>query len=168
MTRKSGLRTMCGTPNYMAPEIYNSRIKGYNYGCDMWSVGVVVYCLLGGYLPFESSTLKELTAKVTCGEYYFHDEYWKSISPSAKEMISGLLQTDPQQRLTAEQALSCTWMGMDDEELSVMDLSPTQTKLGVLATGKEKVKIVAKAVSHGRSRLCAICPLLMLDRLLFR
>jgi calcium/calmodulin-dependent protein kinase I len=140
---------MCGTPNYMAPEIYNSRIVGYNYICDMWSVGVVVYCLLGGYLPFEGSSLKDLTAKVISGEYYFHDEYWKSISPSAKKMILGLLQTDPRQRLTAEQALSCTWMGMDDEELSVMDLSATQSKLGVLATGKEKVKTVAIAVSHG-------------------
>jgi serine/threonine protein kinase len=137
---------MCGTPNYMAPEVFDLKTDGYDFRCDMWSVGVVVFCLLGGYLPFEG-TLQELHVLVTKEEYYFHEEYWKHITPSAKQMISSMLQLSPVVRYSAEQALACKWMGMDDEELSVMDLSDTQNKMRSMTSGKEKLKHVVRAVS---------------------
>lgn len=147
VTKKNCLKTLCGTPNYMAPEVFDLRQNGYDHRCDMWSVGVVVYCLLGGYLPFEG-TLKELQKIVCSGRYEFHDEYWRDISHTAKIMISNLLQTNPEKRYTAQQALSCSWMGLDDEELSVMDLSTTKEKFKniTVGAGTEKLKNAVKAV----------------------
>jgi serine/threonine protein kinase len=144
-TKEKTLKTLCGTPNYMAPEIFDLNTKFYDYRCDMWSVGVVVYALVGGYLPFEGS-LKELAAMVTGGEYYFHDEYWTDITREAKHMITGLLQVNPDKRLSAQDAMACKWMGLDDEELSVVDLSTTQQKMRSMTGGKEKLKNAVKAV----------------------
>ena len=47
------LSTLCGTAQYVAPEILDFQVDGYDERCDMWSVGVVTYILLGGYAPFE-------------------------------------------------------------------------------------------------------------------
>jgi serine/threonine protein kinase len=129
----------------MAPEIFDLKTPFYDYRCDMWSVGVVVYALVGGYLPFEGS-LKELAVMVTGGEYYFHDEYWTDITREAKNMITGLLQVNPDKRLSAQDALACKWMGLDDEQLSVIDLSTTQQKMRSMTTGKELLKNAVKAV----------------------
>jgi serine/threonine protein kinase len=132
---------MCGTPNYIAPEIFELPPKGYDFRCDMWSVGVVVYCLLGGYLPFEGD-VKEIKKKVVNGRYKFHSEYWDNVSTPAKEMIAGMLQTNPDNRLTAEQALRCEWMGLDDDQLTVNDLSRTQLKI----KQSDKLKTLTKRV----------------------
>lgn len=143
------LSTMCGTPHYMAPEVLNLRVDGYDFRCDMWSVGVVVYCLLGGYLPFEGS-LKDLADSVIRGDYRFHEEYWGSVSPSAKRLIYSLLRTDPATRLTASQALESRWIEMDDAELSVKDLSLTKSKMDnmrKISSGKQKVQNAVRAVS---------------------
>ena len=48
--------TMCGTPNYIAPEVL--RPEGHSYEADVWSLGVIIYTLLIGKPPFETSSLK--------------------------------------------------------------------------------------------------------------
>jgi polo-like kinase 1 len=52
-------KTMCGTPNYIAPEIFD-KINGYSFEVDIWSIGVILYILLFGKPPFESSEIKVL------------------------------------------------------------------------------------------------------------
>jgi serine/threonine protein kinase len=135
---------MCGTPNYMAPEVYELPENGYyDFRCDMWSVGVLVYCLLGGYLPFEGN-VKEIAKKVLKGKYKFHVEYWRSVSIPAKEMIARMLQVDPNNRLSAQEALACEWMGLDEELLTVTDLSNVQKKI----KQSNKLKALAKGVRY--------------------
>jgi len=90
---------------------------------------VVVYTLLGGYLPFQGN-VKESAMK---GSYRFHDEYWRDISPSAIKLIKSLLRVDPQDRISMEKSLEARWMTIDDAELSVMDLSVTRGKLDNLS-----------------------------------
>lgn len=116
------LSTLCGTAQYVAPEILDFEIEGYDERCDMWSVGVVIYILLGGYAPFEGEP-DELAQFIIQGDYEFHDKYWSEISESAKDMISNLLQVEPRLRLNAEDALRCEWMGLDAEVLASKDLS---------------------------------------------
>ncbi|CAJ1944533.1 unnamed protein product [Cylindrotheca closterium] len=126
---RKGVKTMCGTPNYMAPEVFRLPESGfYDFRCDMWSVGVSVYCMLAGYLPFEGS-MKDVQRRVLKGKYKFHSEYWAGISSSAKDMVTGLLQRDPGKRLSADDALQCEWMGTAAEALAARDLSGAQKQI---------------------------------------
>ena len=124
----NSLSTLCGTAQYVAPEILDFQVEGYDERCDMWSVGVVTYILLGGYAPIEGPP-DELAQFIIRGDYEFHEKYWSDISESAKDMISHMLQVDPQLRLTSEDALCCEWMGLDAEALAVKDLSTTRSQM---------------------------------------
>lgn len=122
------LNTLCGTAQYVAPEILDFQVEGYDERCDMWSVGVVTYILLGGYAPFEGEP-DELAQFIIQGDYEFHDKYWSDISESAKDMIHNMLQTDPYMRMTAIEALQCEWMGLSPEELASKDLGGAQIQM---------------------------------------
>lgn len=76
----------------------------------MWSFGVILYILLGGYPPFHDENQKELFRKIKAGVYEFHPQYWNNISAEAKDLISKLLIVNPLERLTATQALSHPWL----------------------------------------------------------
>ena len=89
----------------------------------MWSVGVILYILLGGYPPFIESTQRDLFRKIRKGEYEFHEEYWGTVSTEAKDLISSLLMVDVDMRLTAPQALSNAWICGDDHVLSAKNLN---------------------------------------------
>ena len=109
----------------------------------MWSVGVVTYILLGGYAPFEGPP-DELAQFIIRGDYEFHDKYWADISDSAKDMISNMLQVNPELRLTAEDALRCEWMGLDAEALASKDLSGTKSQMEKKALPKSEDQEGAK------------------------
>lgn len=126
--RPNCLRTLCGTAQYVAPEVLELKDTGYDTRADMWSVGVVVYILLGGYAPFEGP-VDLLAQAIISGEYEFHEKYWDEISTDAKDMISNLLQVDPEIRLTADDALQCPYMILEDEALNTKDLSGAQRAL---------------------------------------
>jgi calcium/calmodulin-dependent protein kinase I len=128
VTGCNSLSTLCGTAQYVAPEILDFQVEGYDERCDMWSVGVVTYILLGGYAPFEGPP-DELAQFIIRGDYEFHDKYWADISESAKDMIANMLQVDPQLRLTAEDALRCEWMGLDAETLATKDLTANRPQM---------------------------------------
>jgi serine/threonine protein kinase len=128
VTGAKSLSTLCGTAQYVAPEILDFQVNGYDEKCDMWSVGVVTYILLGGYAPFEGPA-DELAQFIIRGDYEFHDKYWTDISESAKDMIAHMLEVDPENRLTAEGALQCEWMGLDSEQLASRDLGGAKNQM---------------------------------------
>ncbi|KAL1923832.1 uncharacterized protein VTP21DRAFT_8812 [Calcarisporiella thermophila] len=102
------LKTVCGTPGYMAPEIIKK--IGYSTPVDMWSLGVITYFLLSGSIPFErESNIEELQAVLTC-DYTFDPETWDEISAHAKDFIDNLLVLDPTRRMTPRQALQHPWI----------------------------------------------------------
>jgi len=110
------LSTQCGTPGYVAPEILEG-LK-YDQRADMWSVGVILYILLGGYPPFIENTQRELFRKIKRGDYEFHDEYWGTVSTEARDLISSLLTVDPKKRLDANEALMNPWIRGDADSLA--------------------------------------------------
>ncbi len=65
-------RTVCGTPNYIAPEVLEAR-DGYSYEVDVWAVGIIMYTLAFGRPPFESPDVKETYRKIRTGLYEFPD-----------------------------------------------------------------------------------------------
>lgn len=96
--------THCGTPGYMAPEILSKR--SYSTSVDMWSFGVVLYILMSGLMPFNSKR-KDL---IMAGIFTFPEQYWLTVSDSAKDLICKLLRVDPIKRLTAEEVLLHPWL----------------------------------------------------------
>lgn len=106
---------MCGTPGYVAPEII--RRKSYKHTVDVWSAGVIVYILLGGYPPFWDTNQKKLFRKIKHGAYEFHEAYWSHVSDGAKDLIRKMLTVDPDKRITARQCLNHPWLAIDNAEL---------------------------------------------------
>jgi polo-like kinase 1 len=85
-------KTLCGTPNYIAPEILHK--KGHSFEVDIWSLGCIMYTLLIGKPPFETSSLKETYSRIKKCEY----KITGNISATAKQMIMTMLQPDPKSR----------------------------------------------------------------------
>lgn len=79
---------------------------------DMWSIGIVVFVLLRGTLPFRTTDLRALAEQILKGEVkvLFDDEHWNFVSSEAKEFISLLLNKNPYERLTAPKALKHSWI----------------------------------------------------------
>ncbi len=98
-------RTVCGTPNYIAPEIIDNSgtSNGHSYEVDVWSFGVIVYTLLIGRPPFETSDVKATYKRIRNVEYSFPDNV--QISEQAKSLIKGILVADPARRLRIDEIL---------------------------------------------------------------
>ncbi|KAF5800477.1 putative protein kinase CAMK-CDPK family [Helianthus annuus] len=95
-----------GSPFYIAPEVLAG---GYNQAADVWSAGVILYILLSGKPPFWGKTKSRIFDAVRAANLRFQSDPWNGISDSAKELIRGMLDTDPSVRLTAQQVLDHAW-----------------------------------------------------------
>lgn len=87
-------KTLCGTPNYIAPEVLCK--KGHSYEVDVWSLGCILYTLLVGKPPFETSCLKETYNRIKKNNYTIP---WH-INRAASSLIKRMLHADPTQRPT--------------------------------------------------------------------
>lgn len=116
-----GLKTRCGTPAFVAPEIIKGQV--YNHQVDMWSCGCLIFMIIGGYPPFQDQNHRGLFRKIRAADYTFHKKYWSNVSVAAKKLISGLLTVNPKSRLTCQGALHTDWLQVDDTKLSTRDLS---------------------------------------------
>ncbi|KAK9743462.1 hypothetical protein RND81_03G240900 [Saponaria officinalis] len=98
------LKTTCGTPNYVAPEVLNH--KGYDGAlADIWSCGVTLYVLMAGYLPFDELDLTTLYFKIENADFSFPS--WFSIG--AKSLIQRMLDPNPQTRIRMDEIKNDEW-----------------------------------------------------------
>ena len=112
----NSLTTVCGTEGFVAPEIIEYNPK-YDVECDVWSLGVIMYIILGGYRPFRGEG-EECMEKIRYGEYKFHKKYWSEVSDDAKFLISRMLTVDVSKRITAADALESDWILDWEEEMA--------------------------------------------------
>lgn len=104
------LTTICGTPTYVAPEVLNK--TGYGCKVDIWAAGVILYAILVGFPPFQSSdgSEQDLFNAIMSGEFSFPSPSWDDISWSVRHLIMCLIHTDPFHRYSAGELLSDEWM----------------------------------------------------------
>ena len=72
------MKTACGTPGYVAPEVLKKR--GYGAQVDLWSLGVITYILLAGYPPFYDTNNAQLFRKIVSGHFKFDKDWWGNVS----------------------------------------------------------------------------------------
>jgi serine/threonine protein kinase len=113
------LLTMCDLLELQVTSKIRMYGRPYNESCDMWSVGCLLYMIICGYPPFQGKDHNDLFRKIRASDFTFHDKYWKKVSLAAKQLISGLLTVNFQNRITAKQACESSWITkVPDEALS--------------------------------------------------
>lgn len=124
------LQTVCGTPNYVAPEVLKE--KGYNgFTADLWSCGVILFVMLAGYLPFDDPNMNALFNKIERGEFRMA----KYFSPEVKDLISKMLVVDPDKRYTLDDVIAHPWfrVGWDDAKFQELRsgqiVNPTEKEM---------------------------------------
>jgi len=124
--KEQSLKTMCGTPGYVAPEILKKR--GYSVGVDIWSTGIILYILLCGFPPFYEDNRDKLFRKIMKGDYSFPSPHWDYISTDAIDLVQQLLTVDPLRRPSIEQALAHKWMQADVAKIDDHDIFTEKLK----------------------------------------
>lgn len=101
-------RTVCGTPNYLAPEVLEN--NGHSYEVDYWSIGVILYTMLNGRPPFESQEVKQTYKKIRAGAFSFPEHI--TMSSYVKDFIRRCLTVDFTMRMTLEEMLEHDFLAM--------------------------------------------------------
>ena len=91
-------KTICGTPNYIAPEVIQGdrATRGHSFEVDIWSMGVILYTSLVGKPPYEAKDVKATYQRILANEYSFPRDV--SLSDNAKDLIRSMLQSKPLDR----------------------------------------------------------------------
>jgi len=121
--KNSLITTLCGSPMYMAPEIINR--QDYDIKSDLWSVGVILYEMVYGYVPFNVGTFLELIKKINSKDIEFTNKRIK-LSDTCLDLMKSLLTKDPKKRINWEEFFSHNWFLNDEllkEENNLLEIS---------------------------------------------
>ena len=125
------LKTACGSPCYAAPEmIAGKRYQGLI--SDIWSVGIILYAMTCGYLPFEDPNTSKLYKKILNCDYLIPG----FISKASKDLIKKVLNTDPIKRITIPEIRNHEWFNQ---------VKPTDME-GIII-GKDRVPVIEEFLS---------------------
>lgn len=97
------LQTACGSPAYAPPEMYHG--KPYTTSADIWSLGIVLYAMVCGRLPFGDMNIQKLVMKIVTEEPIYPDK----LPPQLRDILQKMLTKDPQNRITIQQMMQHPW-----------------------------------------------------------
>ena len=113
-----------GTLSFVAPEVLQG--KPYDKSVDLWSIGIITFLLLCGYLPFDDKHSEREIARQTIQDPVpYEKKIWDKYSPEAKAFVDGLLQKKPEKRYTIKEVLEHPW-------IKKMDKVPEKNKIGII------------------------------------
>ncbi|XP_035513065.1 serine/threonine-protein kinase H1 homolog [Morone saxatilis] len=156
------LRTTCGTPEYIAPEVLLRR--PYTCAVDMWALGVITYIVLSGSMPFEDESRMRLYRSIVRGKYSFHGNPWPSVSNLAKDFIQRLLPLDPASRLTADQAIRHPWVVTMAASSSMMNLHRSISQNLRQRASRCSSRCPSRTASSGESNSVGLGRLILLEK----
>jgi len=109
------MKTLCGTPQYVAPEILfrmQGKQESYSKAVDLWSLGVILYILLSGSPPFyeKKENRAWMREQIQAGQFTFPKKLFKDVSPDAVDLIKRLLTVDPATRITIHETKEHPWI----------------------------------------------------------
>ncbi|XP_072955158.1 calcium and calcium/calmodulin-dependent serine/threonine-protein kinase-like isoform X2 [Typha angustifolia] len=134
-----------GSIDYVSPEaLSRQRVSSAS---DMWSLGVILYILLSGCPPFHAPTNQDKQQRILAGEFSFEDQTWKTISSSAKDLISSLLSVEPYKRPTASDLLRHPWVIGDSAKQDLMDSEVVSKLQSFNARRKLRAAAIASILS---------------------
>lgn len=116
--------TICGTPNYIAPEVLGGKNNGgHSFEVDIWAIGIMLYALLVGKPPFQAKDVQIIYERIKKSEYDFPID--KPISPEARHLITDLLNVNPLERPSIDEILNYDWfkVGTFPERINELSLS---------------------------------------------
>ncbi|XP_076096008.1 peripheral plasma membrane protein CASK-like isoform X7 [Mytilus galloprovincialis] len=134
-----------GTPQFMAPEIVNR--QPYGKPVDMWGCGIMMFILLGGYPPYVG-TKDNLFHQIVQGKYHLR-KHWMTISNPAKDLLSKLLDVNPNDRITIEEALQHPWI-KDRSRIPKVHLQETVEELKKFNARRKLKGAIMAAVSSSK------------------
>ncbi|XP_052107056.1 peripheral plasma membrane protein CASK-like isoform X10 [Mytilus californianus] len=134
-----------GTPQFMAPEIVNR--QPYGKPVDMWGCGIMMFILLGGYPPYVG-TKDNLFHQIVQGKYHLR-KHWMTISTPAKDLLSKLLDVNPNDRITIEEALQHPWI-KDRSRIPKVHLQETVEELKKFNARRKLKGAIMAAVSSSK------------------
>lgn len=112
----SEMKTLCGTPQYVAPEILTTRGRGsYTKKVDIWSLGCCLYACLAGCVPFTGDNMQSIAHNIVKAPLKFDAACWMTISNAARDLVKRCLTKNPQQRPSIEELMRHRWL--DDEAI---------------------------------------------------
>ncbi|XP_076656187.1 maternal embryonic leucine zipper kinase [Halictus rubicundus] len=162
---ESHLQTSCGSPNYAAPELILGK-KYLGSEVDIWSMGILLYALLCGFLPFDDNSIENLYRKILSGKY---DEP-SYLSNSSRRLIRAMLQIDPKKRITIQELCNHAWITSGFlNPVSFVHKTNFEKDDDVLSTmsaicGEHSLDIWKKLLKSDRTDYKTATYLLLLDR----
>lgn len=139
-------KTICGTPNYIAPEILFDQTNGHSFEVDIWSLGVILYALLIGKPPFQTKDVNQIYRNIKANAYSFPSP--SPISASATDLISLILNQNPNERPSLGAIVLHSWFSDGPFPfmipMSALDLCPDFSKQSKFQSERFRVDYIRK------------------------
>jgi calcium/calmodulin-dependent protein kinase I len=150
-----------GTASYVSPEL--ARGDAYGFPNDMWGVGCVAFVMLAGYPPFyhdagtrTSQQTGQLLRRIRRGKYVMRPQEWGGVSDEGKAFVAGLLEPDPDKRMTVEECLRHPWLAATTTALPAVPAAAAAAVAGAAGAascsaaraGDQRARIVASRLKR--------------------